>query len=512
MDNVRNWKPSYLPWNPQEKIRIAIIFQVASYWPTIESFYREGMADEEVDMRIFFVDDPSVEKVQSEGTDRFLEENHIPYCRFSEEAVSKFRPHAALYQPPYDVSYRNPPALSLHLRKKGIRIVYIPYGIEIADTKDARYNHFFTFVIRNAWRIYTFSEVMKKDYDTYCPNRQAVRALGIPKMDWVCGEGRYAGDRRLLPGYSQAGRKRIIVWKMHFPKLIYEGMDRRQVTPDLKEYWKFSQIIDQYQDLLFVVLPHPMFFTHTIQKELAEDAKRLMAALADRPNVWLDRSADYRKPLSCAEAVIVDRSALMVEAGLLGVPVLYMKNADYEEPLTRAVKPLVDSFAQGTTAEDMQAFIEDFRNDRLSPLADRIKRARQRVIPYNDGKCGQRILKDIKAGVKKEEDQRVKVIFFGAGFICDHYIKRLRILQNPDFLVICLSDNDPEKWGTKRSGLKVIPPAKLCSREFDFLVVTTEQYYMPIKKQLVYELFLAEEKILRLDVFSEMYTGRYQCL
>ena len=56
----------------------------------------------------------------------------------------------------------------------------------------------------------------------------------------------------------------------------------------------------------------------------------------------------------------------------------------------------------------------------------------------------------------------------------------------------------------------MIPPAELCGREFDLLVVTTEQYYMPVKKQLVYELFLAEEKILRLDVFSEMYIGRYQ--
>ena len=64
MDRIQNWKPSYLPCGADEKIRIAIIYQVASYWPTIESFYREGMADEEVEMRIFFVDDPSVESVQ----------------------------------------------------------------------------------------------------------------------------------------------------------------------------------------------------------------------------------------------------------------------------------------------------------------------------------------------------------------------------------------------------------------------------------------------------------------
>lgn len=46
-------------------------------------------------------------------------------------------------------------------------------------------------------------------------------------------------------------------------------------------------------------------------------------------------------------------------------------------------------------------------------------------------------------------------------------------------------------------------------KEIDLIVITSEQYYMPIKRQLVYELHMDEEKILRLDYFAEMYMRDY---
>lgn len=165
-------------------------------------------ADEQVDAQVFFVDDAAVEKVQVEDSGRLLEEKRIPFQIYSEEKILEYKPHVALYQPPYDVSYRNPSALSLHLKNMGTRILYIPYGIEIADTEDAHLNHFFTFVVLNSWRIYTFSEAMREDYFRYCPNRHAVRALGIPKFDGFSEHlgpvkdevKRLAGEERLFYG------------------------------------------------------------------------------------------------------------------------------------------------------------------------------------------------------------------------------------------------------------------------------------------------------------------------
>lgn len=499
-------KREYRKREPGEKLRIAFMYQVASYWPTIESFYHACLADTDVDVRIFYIDDMSVEQAQVRDSGRFLEERGIPYSIYSESGLKVYKPHAELYQPPYDVAYRNPSALSLHLMNMGIRIVYIPYGIEIADTEDARYNHFFTYVIKNSWRIYTFSERMQKDYFEYCPNRHAVKALGVPKFDAAFQKNLLSSELIL----KKADGRKVILWKMHFPKLIYEGMERRQVTPDLSEYITFAEHIGEYPDLFFVVMPHPMFFSQTIDRGLFTRAQRLFEKLETKDNVYFEKGADYRPALYGANGIITDRSALMVEAGLCGVPVLYMKNKSYEEPLTQAVKPLVDSYEQGTGAEDMIRFVENFRKDGCREAAERIADMRKRVIPFVDGKCGERILEDIKNEVSGTGNETIGIVFFGAGFICRHYIERLGIMDNPAFSVLGLSDNDPAKWGTVQAGVKVLPPQELKTVEFDILVITSEQYFMPIKKKLVYELFLEEEKIIRLDVFAEDYEKNYR--
>lgn len=495
------WKNRYICCDGKEKVRIAIMYQVASYWPTIESFYEACVEAADVEVRIFFVDRVSVESAQVTGSDEFLRAKNIPFSIYSEEAIREFLPHAAIYQPPYDVSYRNPDALSIHLMGMGIRIVYIPYGIEIADTQDARFNHFHTFVVRNAWRIYTFSELMRSDYLQYCPNYAAVRALGVPKFDALANRKSESADNMR----EKAGARKIVLWKLHFPKLIYEGDIKRQVTPYLEEYRKFAEMLDSYKELFFVVMPHPMFFSHTIDKELAAEAQELLDVLQRKENVLIDRKPDYRESLYSADAIIVDRSAVMVEAGFLDVPVLYMENEDYKEPLTIAVKKLVDVYEHGTSCRDMQEFVARFCETGLPDVVCRMKDARQSLISFQLGMCGRNILEDIKAGVRASESPVVRIAFFGAGFICEHYIEELGINRNASFEIVCLSDNDSKKWNTQRGGISVVSPERLKELNPDIIVITSEQYYMPIKKKLVYDLCMDEDKIRRLDQFAEAY-------
>ena len=494
-------KRKYIKYSRDEKIRIAIMFQVASYWASIESFYKECVADEEIDIRIFFVNELSVERAQIKNTTEFLNSKKIPFETYTEAAIKVFRPHVALYQPPYDTSYRNPSALSRHLMNMGTRIMYIPYGIEIADTEDAHLAHFHTYVIKNSWRIYTFSELMKEDYWKYCPNRHAVRVTGSPKFD-ALSDKQVRLDESIL---KKADGRKIILWKMHFPKLIYEGVERRQVTPYLSEYIKVAEEISKFTELFFVVMPHPMFFSQTIHESLAEEAQRLFSILDKQSNVCMDLSADYRNSLYNADAIMIDRSALMVEAGACGVPVFYMRNSDYEEPLTRAVKALVDTYIQGSTAQEMLDFICEFSAGGMTNSLSIRKTVLAEVIPYFDGMCGKRIVEDVKRSLKEVEDTRTKVVFFGASPTCEHYLRNLDIVNSKEYNFLALSDNAPGKWGTKCGGVEVVPPEKIVEIDFDILVISAEQFHMPIKHRLVYELFIDEEKIIRLDDFCEQY-------
>jgi len=496
----RNLIDNYRHYTVGEKIRIAVIFQVASYWPSIESFYNACIRDEGVEIKIFYVHKTSVEKAQVIGSDEFLRKNNISFEYYSEEKIIDFAPHAALYQPPYDVSYRNPDALSIHLKNMGIRIIYIPYGIEIADTEDARFNHFHTFVVRNAWRIYTFSEIMREDYVKYCPNRNAVKALGIPKFDSLSDKNRFESKDIK----ERAAGRKIILLKLHFPKLIYDGNERKQVTPDIMEYRKLMADSDDYKNIYWIIMPHPMFFSETIDSELSKQALHFLKEQEGKENVYVDRSEDYRISLYNADAIIIDRSAVMVEAGFMGVPVMYMTNKEYNEPLTSGIKNLVDSYEQGSSYEDMKQFADKISSDLFTVCTERINEAKEKLFPFEFGKCGENILNDIKSGICESKSNVVKLVFFGASYICRHYIEALKLNDSADMKIICMSDNNREKWGKEHCGYSIVPPQQLQKIDFDILVISSEQYYMPIKKQLVYELNIDEEKIMRLDRFAEL--------
>ncbi len=489
----------YIEYVQDEKIRIAFLFQIPSHWPSIESVYHACKVDPRIDARVFLIEELSVEKVQMEGAKDFMKEKGIVWWEYDEEKLKLFYPHAAIYQSPYDLSYRNPDAWSLHLKNMGIRVIYIPYGIEIADTWDARAAHFDTFVVRNAWRIYTISEYMKKEYQKYCSNRHAVKAYGSPKFDAYYRK-EIEADEIVLK--KAAGRK-IVLWKMHFPKLIHEGGRVWQVTPYLKEYEKMESELHKYEDLFFVVMPHPMFYSQTINLDLGKRAKQLLDQLETHENVYLDKNADYRKNLYHADAIIIDRSALMVEAAIVNVPVLYMLNSDYNEPLTSPVKSVVDTYRKGKRVEDMLAFLSDLRNHSLPGKADKNDVLKE-VLPYRDGKAGERILDDIVKSILSEKAKKIKLVLFGIGHVCKYYVDYLELLHSSQYEITAFSDSDSEKWGKTLYGIPIVPPTELKNILYDYVVITTENYHMQIKEKLIYELYLDEDKILRLDQFYEM--------
>ena len=70
-------KREYRKRESGEKLRIAFMYQVASYWPTIESFYYACLSDKDVDAQIFYIDDMSVEQAQVKDSGKFLEEREI---------------------------------------------------------------------------------------------------------------------------------------------------------------------------------------------------------------------------------------------------------------------------------------------------------------------------------------------------------------------------------------------------------------------------------------------------
>lgn len=383
-----------------EKIRIVFLFQIASFWPSTESFYYECLNDDRFEVLIVCYDEEIDSSIKVDTSRKYLIDNNMDFIDWRNFDLENYKPHVVVLQTAYDTNRRNK-FTTTYLKSLGIRTIYIPYGIEIADTQHAREAHFEVSVPKNCWRLYTFSKRMLEDYRQYCDNAFAVRALGIPKFDNLYNKNKYEINKEIK---EKANGRKIVLWKVHFPKVIIENGKNVLVTPYIDEYLQFADTIKNYNDLFFIFMPHPRFKEFNDDKTIRKQTISLMDKISQIENVYIDEADDYRSSLVNSDYIIVDRSAVMIEAGALGAPVLYMYNPDFYEPMTEGIKPLIDSYYQGTTCEDMSKFIDMVRINEDPKKGER-ESAFEKCIPYFDGNCGKRIKEDVINSIKLENEK-----------------------------------------------------------------------------------------------------------
>lgn len=492
-----------------EKIEALFMFQAGTVWASMDSVYRSCISDERFDVKLALIEETTVESSHMIGAQEYLEKEKIDYCMYEELNFNSYCPHIVFVQFPYDAACHTPETLSLQFKRRGSRVIYIPYGIEISDTELARKDHFNSFVVENAWRIYTCCEGIKKEYEKYCRNRRAVRVCGSPKFDGVANKCLFSMVDALL---EKANGRKIVVWKMHFPKKINENGCMKQITPDMQEYIEFAKRLDNYENLFFIVLAHPKMLKGVVASDIQGDdslmkqAKELIEILETKENAAIDISDEYRNSLYNADAIIMDRSGVLVEAAMLDVPILFMLNKNYIEKLTAPVQNIVDSFIQGTTYKNMIDFIDDFQNG-LDVMAVKRRASLKTNFPLADGDCGKRIKTELVESLQKKTE-KPRVILYGTGEICRYYMEKQKWAENRNFNLLAVSDSNRMKWGTMYYGVPIISVEKLKQIDFDVIVITTEPHYFEIKKSLVYDYYLDERKIWRLDEFVIQLDGK----
>lgn len=488
------------------EIRIIFVFQVASFWPSWESVYLSCMEDEDFRVKVMWIEDTSGDAAQMDSAESFLTDRNIPYERFCYESVMEFAPHYMVYQTPYDKGHRPPAAWSGRFQRQGIRIVYLPYGIEISDTKESRYKHFSLPVVLNAFRIYVLSPAMEKEYRKYCVNAKAVRATGLPRFDRLKEKEQFPLSRELR---RRTGSRKIILWKVHFPKVFLENGIKKQATPRLEEYLDFADYIRRQKELFFIFMPHPKFADDTVDESLLSGAKELLRKLKEMENVYIDRSDEYRNSLLNADAVMTDRSAVMAEAGAVGVPVMYLYNGEYYEPMTEPVQNLLAGYESGTRASDMEGFCS-----RCLKGEDLRKREReeafQMCVPFFDGRCAERIRQDLRDGLseKMERAERLsdgsRTFLFGTGYIgeiCMDAWEQRADGQKPEIRILAFLDNDREKQGKGFRGIPILSPGEIQKQDYDYIVIASDSHFREIYLQLTQAMGVPEKKILGYDQF-----------
>ena len=398
INQFKNNNANFVPLISGTKIRAVFLFQIPSFWPSLETLYLAMAHDGRFDIRLVCYDEAIDNTIKTDNAKEYLDKMNYNYVLWTDFDLNDFNPHIVFLQTQYD-SNRREIFKRPSLMRNGYRPVVISYGIEIGYTFHAR-NDQFRKPVENSWMVYTLSDVMKREYLRYSKNPEKIKALGLPRFDGLYHKEWFPQH----PEVTKAAKDRkVILWKVHFPKVITQVGQTILVTPAIQEYIRFAEQIDKYSDLFFVFMPHPRFKEFNDGEEIKRQTRGLLHILHNKPNVYIDDNDEYRPSLLNAEAVIIDRSAVMVEAGVVDVPVLFMTNADFYEPVTEAIRPLIDSYDQGTTCADMQKFLEKVRSG-IDEHKEQRKAAFKQCIPYFDGKCGERIKEDIIKSLEEERD------------------------------------------------------------------------------------------------------------
>lgn len=376
-----------------EKIRVCFLFQIASFWPSWDTLWRECNNDDMIDLKVILFDKTIIEATQMKTAKKFLEVNRIDYTEYHENIIDEYKPHIIVIQTPYDATHRPEELWADRLKSKGYRIIYIPYGIEISDTIESRDIHFKNNVVLNSWKVYTFSKKIKEDYLKYSNlDKSHIKELGHPKFDSIYN---YVETDKINFLKEKAGGKEIVLWKVHFPKYFKNKEDKLLLcTPYIREYENFSKVMDSFDNFFYIFMAHPKFYDMSSNIEDGLLSLKLLKELKSKKNVYIFEDDDYRPGLLAADYIMIDRSSLMVEAGATQKPILYLSNDDYKEPMTTAIEQLINSYYQGTGCEDMIKFLEMCKKGEDSNKNKRIS-AFNECITFFDGLSGYRIKEDM---------------------------------------------------------------------------------------------------------------------
>lgn len=386
------FKKNKIPYVSGEKIKVAFLFQVASFWSSFESIWKLLKQDDRFEVTMLLFDNVINETTQMLTAREFLIKNGIDFLECYDYDFDKKRPHIVFMQTPYDEWHRPKWLWSSVLKSKGIRIAYISYGFEITDSIESKKLTYDNEVVKNAWRYYTSSDIMKRKFQDNCSNGgYSAKVVGHTKLDSL-----YISDKKQFINkiHDRICNRKTIVWLMHFPHHTEVNGEFFMDTPSLEEYLSFSENIQYFDNLFFIVRPHPKFFE--MSKWIEGGTKltnQIKNNILNSSNAYLDQDDEYHSMLKCGDAFIVDASALAIEVAALNKPVLYMKNKENPIEINEVYKPIIECYVQGETYVDIKDYLNDFISEKFVNMTrDKIF---NKVIPYYDGKCAERIRMDL---------------------------------------------------------------------------------------------------------------------
>lgn len=392
--------PPYNKVDMSSKVKLVFLYHSPAFWPSWKSFYEACMKDDRIDAKIVFC---PVRKQgpgwngQFDNSEQWLKDNSFDYIHIDKLT---YIPDIVVMQTPYDLYHRERKYWTEAYRKKGVRCIYISYGLEFVETPLAITNHFRLPIFLHAWKLYKFSKDLVKDYAKFCSaGNKHVVCVGHPKFDAL-----YNAQKCFMPQWlhDKVNGRKIICWHTHFP-CNYSLQNGKEVLSTFawSENVKILEYIKSDTSHFYIFMPHHSFWGQWEKKfgVSAEELDYFRSQLQEGENsiIW---EGEYPEVLAWSDAFWGERSAVTMEMITTGKPVCYLEQ--HKEVYNKFGNSVVNAYYYADNFDKVVEFLSMLeRGD--DPKAE----LRQKIFdkyfaPYWDGKCGERIKNDILVSLKRE--------------------------------------------------------------------------------------------------------------
>ncbi|MFB5747390.1 glycosyltransferase family 25 protein [Cedecea sp. S5-13] len=288
-----------------QKIKVDILFQWSPGWTNFETVIDALRNDDKFDCRIIVI--PFTSEGSTDPTNmaarEFLDECEVPYYGYENYNLYERKPDVVFLQNPYDV---NRPSIfsCANLIRNGIKIAYIPYGLDMGAS-ELNTNFQYNMACHNSasW-IFVRSQRHKNEFALHCAaGKDHVHVVGHPKFDHY--HERYCSTEKTV----FTNNLKTLLWA---PQYIIEN-DPRWSTFDLYAH-AIMDIIDQGK-VNVIIRPHPLFiqWVNHFGDKVKEQYAQLLAFTQNRSNVIWDFGADYKMAYSQSDALMADVGSFLLE-------------------------------------------------------------------------------------------------------------------------------------------------------------------------------------------------------
>ncbi|KTE93852.1 hypothetical protein AT727_02535 [Desulfitobacterium hafniense] len=373
----------------------SIVFFVHEYsvWPSLQSVYEASLKRYDYRPRLVYI--PFFHELSS-----FDHEKEIAHyvsagyniIRYEDYNLSEEGPDIVVYVKPYESI---PEKFRVkEVNQTGCKCIYIPYGMETANTPEGTSYQCYSPMQYLAWRILAYSQdyYSKIQQYTYTHGRNYLK-IGHPRMDLrfedMCEDTSY----RMIK--TKARNRKIVMWNTHFT--LSDG-------DNWGTYLLFGDTVLNYfennKDLFLLWRPHPLFFKALAQAE-NKDITEVMdwfAELGESDHILIDRFPTYLAAFAASDALLTDITSFVPEYAVRNKKMLITKKPGSTPPLFNNLNSILNVTE---SKDDIILFLDDVLHG-MDYFPNRIQEIYQELYLSDSETVAQRLLNYIDAEIKKE--------------------------------------------------------------------------------------------------------------